>query len=704
MDAIIEIIDDLQILQPQPRSISKIDTEDQGGWWNLAKMTKWSYFYSSDKLTEYWHEFRNDWDVLFQSELEGQLIFLNEVPPFSEFEWLILSRLKDEDKHTAWIKDAILRWQKAKKADNDLETGHSTRNLDEEGYLLSLTPDSVILIAPKSHGCFNGLQTLLSIVEFVKIQYIEDRIAPLEIFDYPKLRIRAFHLDLKDMMPTFEYIMDFVRFLAKYKTNYLCIEYEDKFPYSGYLAPLVHKYALTCEQIEKLKDLCNTLFIEVIPLIQVFGHVEKYIRKDQFKHLQETPSGEPIKIGKYECWSLCPLEDESEKFALEMVDQIVSAHLDSEYIHIGADEVYQLGTCPRCKEYLKNHTRSELYIKFINKVAKKVLALGKKPMMWHDYLLKFPDNLNNLNKEILIVYWIYRSWRNQKEASDQILPHFEFFHESGFKTIGAPSISSDFDPLVPNYRTRLENIAGQAYRANQSGSEGLLNTSWVVCGNPLETQKMGVFLGQSMMWSPPDGWNAIEWKIANRSIQTLLYHIPLSEQEPWFSKFCKATERIGRRWPTEEARSVLPSVVESLNILKEKARNNSVTIDSLRFGLEHRWLYMEILENFQAFLDYADAEGQKAEFPTDDYLDDLYSFFNSSKDQYMEIIRDADRFFVDEHNQIEPKELDGIFGLADEAYNRYIDMAELSSVSEAIENLREKTSDLLLEIFRIKSL
>lgn len=697
----IDVSDVLEILQPKPVYISLNEDVGQTDGWIISNMKNWSYFYSADDLTDYWHEFRKVWQSVCNSDLNGQLVFFNEKDALSEFEWIIFTRSDAEDHHASILQENVRLWQQKLESVGVID---NRSLIQSEGYLLNFSPDSIVILAPRSHGCFNALQTLISVLEFVYVNHKNDQIKPFHIFDYPKLCIRAFHLDLKDMMPTFDYIKDFVSFLARYKTNYLCIEYEDKFPYKEYLAPLVHKYAFTSDQLEELKDFCEMHFIEIIPLIQIFGHVEKFIRKEEFRHLQETESGEPFNLHKYDCWSLCPLEKDSEKFAAEMADQIIDVHKESEYIHIGADEVYQLGTCPKCKDYLETHTKSELYIDFINKVAERIIEKGKKPMMWHDYLLKYPDNLDLLNKDIMIVYWIYRSWRKQSDDNEQILSHFEFFHQRGFKTIGAPSISSDFDPLIPNYQSRLENIAGQCFRANQSGSEGLLNTSWVVCGNPLETQKMGVLIGQGMMWSPPSGWNKIDWETVDKSVQTFLYQIPLKEQSSWFFEFCESTERIGRRWPTEKAIELLPNVLESLDTLKSKANANKVTIDSLRFGLKHRLLYVEILQNFQVFLDYADADSELMDFPCDDYLDELSSFFNNTKQQYLDIIAEVDQFFVKEHHQVKENEFDGIFGLADMSYDRYLDMADLSRVGEILGEVQGSIGDLLLEIFRIKSL
>jgi hypothetical protein len=539
-------------------------------------------------------------------------------------------------------------------------------------------------------------------LEWVKSENITQKIDPIQILDFPHLQMRAFHLDLKDLMPTFEYITDFIKFIARYKTNYLCIEYEDKYHYEGYLEPMRHQYCLTEEQLDSIKDLCEAHYIEIIPLIQIFGHIEKHLRKEPFRELQETPTGKPMEIPKYKTWSLCPLHPNSEKFAIEMADQIIAGHKNSKFIHIGADEVYQLGTCPKCMEYLKTHSKSELYISHINKVAKHILQKGKIPIMWHDFLLKYPENLDLLDKNIVIMYWIYNSWRGMKLEGEKILPHFDFFHQKGFKTMGAPSISSSFAALVPDYKSRIENIAGQAQRADESGSLGLLNTSWVVCGCPLETQKIGIMIGQSMMWNPPSNWDDIDWNQLDQSIQLYLFGIKTDQIEPWLEKFVDATEIGTRKWPKKDSLHIMLTL-QSIDIMINKSPRNGIIFESLKFGLRHRFLYSEIAEKLKIFHIYGNTDNEITEFPAEPTFEKLSEFFSSILDKYKQIIDDGKNFFIEDHKQILPGEFDGLFGLTQESnenYDRYIKDADYHEIVENLKKVSNDLSDLLLSIFR----
>ncbi len=593
---------------------------------------------------------------IIRSEKYSEILGTNQIVAFWNIE-------AEETSHSALLQSCIKKYddysQKVQK-----DTILTNELIEKEGYILSVDKEGIFIISQEPRGCYNGLQTIFQAIKWCSVNQ-----TPLfegDIFDFPEIDKRAFHLDLKDLMPTFDYIKALIKDLAHYKYNCITIEYEDKFPFHDYLKPIVHKDAWKEFEFREIMDLCKENFIEIIPLIQVFGHVEFIIEKEEFQHLQETPDGKPINlVDTYEVWSLCPLHEESEKLARALVDQMVEAHPDSEYLHIGADEVYQLGTCPKCREYLKTHTKSELYIEFINKIANYILEKGKKPIMWHDYLLKYPENLDQLNKDIVIMYWIYKTWRNENFSKDEeeagkILPQFEFFHEKGFKTMGAPSISSDFDLLIPNLRSRIENIAGQSIRAKESGSLGLLITSWVCCANPMDTQLIGIYLGSEMMWAPPSDWNSdsFDWEHYDQSIQTQIFQIVAEKTINCLKSLFTASERRRNIYPNDEAIEQIPKSTANLNKLKSLAKENHQVIDSMLMALEFLTFISDTFGNLttliEIFKPYSESEEQTALFPTMDFLFELSDKFHGLEKKFNGYLDKAEKYYIEDVKQIVP--------------------------------------------------
>jgi len=580
----------------------------------------------------------------------------------------------DQDELNEWLQDALKKAITLKEQHSSKEESNPDL-INKEGYYLWIDHVGMIIYANASHGCFNGLQTFLQMAKWAELNTTDEEFVSIEIADYPKTDKRAFHLDLKDLMPSVEYTKDLLEKMAHYKYNCVVIEYEDKFPYEGYLSPVVHEHAWSRKQFHEIMQLCENLFLEVIPLIQIFGHVEFILEKEEFKHLQETPDGKPIDLkDTYQVFSLCPLHSESEKLAFEIVDQIIEAHPNSEFIHIGADEVYQLGNCPKCKKYLEDHTKSELYIQFINKVATRVLEHNKFPIMWHDYLLKYPENLEQLHKDIVIMYWIYKSWRDENLSEEEkeagkILPHFEFFQEKGFRTMGAPSISSDFDLLIPNLRTRIENIAGQAMRVKESESLGTLITSWVVCANPLDTQICGVCIGAELMWDPPNDWHSdkLPWNHYEKALQTQLFTLQEHQHRPWLKELFEATERRRKIYPAKVAMQKIPHTIKNTQKIKEQANSNQEIIQAMLLGLDFLRFLSDLMEGYEEtiknFKPYSEAEGERTEFPTMEKLAELLERFQYASYTFEKKIQEAESYYIDETQQILPDQWMIIYGM-----------------------------------------
>ena len=73
----------------------------------------------------------------------------------------------------------------------------------------------------------------------------------------------------------------------------------------------------------------------------MFGHLEYVLKRNSFKHLREEPDNKS---------SLCPLNPESIELICELVDQTISilGRENIEFLHVGADEVKNIGSCPDC--------------------------------------------------------------------------------------------------------------------------------------------------------------------------------------------------------------------------------------------------------------------------------------------------------------------------------------------------------------------
>ncbi|XP_064633784.1 hexosaminidase D-like [Lineus longissimus] len=193
---------------------------------------------------------------------------------------------------------------------------------------------------------------------------------------------RLVHLDLKGAPPKISYYEKLFPLLHQLGATGLLVEYEDMFPYSGELEVLACKDAYRKDEIEKFKSLAETNNLLVMPLVQTFGHFEFVLKHDKFRHLREVPNY-PM--------ALCPALEESFKLVCDMIGQVVELHPGLPWFHIGADEVFHMGVCDKCKSK-KLH---DIYLVYIKKLALHLRKQypGMRPVMWDDVYRGWPLEL-----------------------------------------------------------------------------------------------------------------------------------------------------------------------------------------------------------------------------------------------------------------------------------------------------------------------
>lgn len=106
----------------------------------------------------------------------------------------------------------------------------------------------------------------------------------------PLFRSKIVHLDLKGAPPKLAYFAEIFPLLAKLGATGLLLEYEDMFPYSGLsLNNSSAHNAYTPAVITQINQLAKENHLEIIPLIQTFGHLEFLLKLPEHVHLREVP-------------------------------------------------------------------------------------------------------------------------------------------------------------------------------------------------------------------------------------------------------------------------------------------------------------------------------------------------------------------------------------------------------------------------------
>ncbi|XP_013888126.1 hexosaminidase D, partial [Austrofundulus limnaeus] len=199
------------------------------------------------------------------------------------------------------------------------------------------------------------------------------------------------HLDLKGAPPRPEYIYRLVELLSQLGADGLLMEYEDMFPYEGVLQLLqtTVQPAYSRQEVLSMQEFAKSRGMEVIPLVQTFGHMEFVLKHRSMWHLREVPHC----VG-----TLNPHKQEGVELVLEMLRQVVALHPGLRTIHMGADEVYLLGEGEESKLWLASsgHTVEELFLSHVTKVAKAI-----KEMCPHLTIIMWDDMMRGMSQDTI---------------------------------------------------------------------------------------------------------------------------------------------------------------------------------------------------------------------------------------------------------------------------------------------------------------
>ena len=278
--------------------------------------------------------------------------------------------------------------------------------------------------------------------------------------------VKGFHLDLRIQVMKMSALKAFALKLSQNGINTLVMEWEATYPFKN--QPLIpNRYAYSREEVKSFIAYCTSIGIDVIPLQQSFGHVEYILRHYKYTALREDQK---------DYSQVNPLQENGNKeLFTDLYKDLISTH-SSPYIHIGGDETYLLGKSEQSKKKVAQVGMGRLYGDYIKMLCDVVVSLGKRPVLWADIALKYPEALSSLPKQTIFVDWNY-GWDLNKFGDHKKLM------ESGFEIWGSPSIRSSPDNYyLTQWEKHFKNIHDFVPFAEKMGYKGMVMTSWSTSG------------------------------------------------------------------------------------------------------------------------------------------------------------------------------------------------------------------------------
>lgn len=341
-----------------------------------------------------------------------------------------------------------------------------SQSIAGEGYSIEINISQIIIKYGDAAGAFHAVSTLKQI-----IKQSGKKIPCLRIFDEPDFKNRGILIDIsRNKIPTMETLFSFIDFMSDIKLNELQLYIEGfSFAYPTFPKVWENGTPITGEQIIELDRYCRERFINLVPNQNSFGHMSRWLARKEFKKLAESPEGYIDTYGVHEpAGTLNPLDPE----ALELVEKLYNdllPNFTSNFFNVGCDEPFELGE-GKSKAACEEFGTGRVYLEYVLKVYNLVKQQNKTMMFWGDIIIKYPELIKELPKDIVALEWGYEDDHPYDENCRK-------YKEAGIAFYVCPGTSS-WNSIAGRTDNIKANLLSAAINGNNHGAEGFLNTDW----------------------------------------------------------------------------------------------------------------------------------------------------------------------------------------------------------------------------------
>ena len=293
--------------------------------------------------------------------------------------------------------------------------------------------------------------------------------------------------------PLTDEIDDVIKFIDEYLAprgfNMLVLQTRYRYQFKNH--PEVWGYdPLSYNDVKKLLAVCKQNNIKLVPKMNLIGHQSGFpneptdgiihghndVSSDIPDGLLRAYPGFDEQQGQDEIYyarSICLSSRAAKTVVFELIDELMDV-FEADTIHIGCDETFNVGLCPKCRE----KTKGELIAGWVNGINDHVKKRGGTVMMWGDRLLprekteydewESSDNgtseaLNTISRDIVVCDWHYGKHENYKSV--------DILYDEGFKMMVSPWREKE----------ALDSFLSYAKAHDKGHINGVLVTTW--CGS-----------------------------------------------------------------------------------------------------------------------------------------------------------------------------------------------------------------------------
>ncbi len=366
----------------------------------------------------------------------------------------------------------------------------SGREGHEQGYMLTIEPEQIVVEARTRAGLFYAVCTLAQI-----LAQVGGHVPCMKLEDWPDFAVRGVMLDVsRDRVPTMDTLRDLVDMLAGWKINQLQLYTEHTFAYRRHPEVWASASPLTGEEIVELDLFCREREIELVPNQNSFGHMHRWMAHPRYSGLAETHDefDTPWFTRMQGPFSLCPLDPGSIELVRSLYDELLP-FFSSRLFNVGCDETFDLGQ-GRSREACEQRGAGRVYLDFLLQIYQDVKARGRRMQFWGDIIVQHPELVPELPDDVVALEWGY-------EADHPFAAHCPLFQASGLEFYVCPGTSS-WCSIAGRTHNALANLASAAVEGRKHGAHGYLITDWGDRGHwqVLPISYLGFAAGAAFAW------------------------------------------------------------------------------------------------------------------------------------------------------------------------------------------------------------
>ena len=313
--------------------------------------------------------------------------------------------------------------------------------------------------------------------------------------------IRAFQWDLARQIERLDFLKAQLPRYAAWGYQELYLHLEDAVHYPS-LPGIGRDDAYTYEEVGELVLTAARNGIRVVPIINLLGHTQYLIKHPEWRDLNEIRDehGQAREHGQ-----LCPLHPRTREVAEKLLRDI-SPYCTAGKVHVGLDESFHLGKCPRCQDEVARIGIAGHFAGHVNRLHALCAHLGLTMGLWADMLYFVPEAIPQLPRGIIAYDWYYYPFAKK--------PRVEFFNfaerdlypalkKQGIAYYGCPMNGAFRHEPLPVLGDRLANIGSWWQRCRAINATGFLLTAWEPSRLALETT-MIVDAATATLWLKPE--------------------------------------------------------------------------------------------------------------------------------------------------------------------------------------------------------